>query len=613
MFHRMMPLKSKLSIAICLLIIAGLGLAESHAPALAQSGDDDVPTPTPTVVPDPGSDFYGVNFVAPVEPWMSLAWEGGTRVVRWQFNWREHEVAPGQWAWAASDGPIRTWTEKGFKIHAILHNPPDFRLRPGAVLVPDGLDLAWNDPANYWGTYCNTFAKRYKGRIASYEIWNEPDLDQYWDGNSREYYQLLKTCYLAIKAADPKVPVAMAGMALVIEPNFFPDVVRYAANDAEGAANNHFFDVMAIHMYAAPQLGYDLTNQTRSVLAEYGMSDKPIWITEIGIALRGYGNAPAEAQWGYATEEEAAWYLMATIANALAARAERVMWFRLADDDMDQAYGLLRQDATRRPAYEAWRTSAAILHDIVAVSREIRNGVVIVDMTRADGARIVVLYSETGAGRNITVPARAPAAALINAVGSAFPVAADANGQYAVYVPEARGRNFAEIYDYSVGGPPIILMEFDKEAPVSRVEAIDIEGDKKHVLVKWAGDDGEFGTGVATFDVEVSKDGGQTWSAWLTGTTDHEGIYDVSEGGRFLFRARAIDKSGNLGGFSLHAEFINKLVGTIIAQIIDLRGQRVPFARVELGDGSLHDADETGQVMRSEEHTSELQSPTNLV
>ena len=34
------------------------------------------------------------------------------------------------------------------------------------------------------------------------EVWNEPDLREFWTGSADQYYTLLKGCYQAIKAAD---------------------------------------------------------------------------------------------------------------------------------------------------------------------------------------------------------------------------------------------------------------------------------------------------------------------------------------------------------------------------------------------------------------------------
>ncbi|NDJ54535.1 MAG: hypothetical protein GYB68_15825 [Chloroflexi bacterium] len=295
----------------------------------AQDGGDP-PSPTTPV------NFYGANFIAPFEPWTSLADEMGASVVRWQFNWRDHEPSQGQWNWTLTDKIIPAWRDGGIRIHALLHNPPDWaKVNPPDGLQPRNLDLPWNDPNNHWARYCYEFANRYKGQIDSYEIWNEPDLKQYFEGNAQEYYNLMRACYQAIKAVDPDTPVVMAGMAVLVDRQFMQDVIRLAAEDPQGPAYNYFFDAANIHMYADPDLVWTLAQWTRGVLAENGLGDKPIWITEANAALLGYGDAPDTADWYFANEQEQAWYILQAIANAHAARAERFMVFRFADDDMN--------------------------------------------------------------------------------------------------------------------------------------------------------------------------------------------------------------------------------------------------------------------------------------
>jgi hypothetical protein len=141
----------------------------------------------------------------------------------------------------------------------------------------------------------------------------------------------------------------------------------------------------------------------------------------------------------------------------------------------------------------------------------------------------------------------------------------------------------------------VILLEYDHDPPVATLETYGVPLDKDHVLVRWHGDDGRFGTGVAKYDVEVS-DNGADWQPWQTGTTETEATYDISKGGTFGFRVRAVDKVGNVGDFSTPMVATLKLVGTLAGHIVDLRGQGVGSARVQLSDGSLYDADPTGWV-----------------
>lgn len=551
-----------------------------------------------STTPDPT--YYGINFVAPYEPWLSIAHQSGARVVRWQFNWRDHEPSPGQWTWEASAGPIAAWNNAGIAVNAILHYPPDWAIaNPGPhgtapwifdALMPRGLTAGWNSGENGFAQYCYRFAQQYRGQISSYEIWNEPDIDNFWDGSAADYFYMMKTCYLGIRAADPDTPVAMASMVLLIEQDFFPTVVRMAAEDPAGPANNYFFDMANIHMYGDPDLAYDLTVQTREVLDQYGMMDKPIWITETNVALRGLNNAPSQPQWGYATEEEAGWFVWQVASSAQAAGAERLMFFRLADDGMDQAFGLVHGDGTPRPAYESIQVAAEFLRDIVSAEREIRNGVTINTLYRTDGARIIVLYSKVGEPVQIEVEARTSAAGLFNPVGGYATIQPTARGTYAVTLLPARGRDQNQLDQYSVGGPPLMIVEFDEVPPVA---ALTVNRSGTEALLNWRGSDGEHGTGIAGFDVEVQRDDGP-WEPWLTNVPDTSATYDLSAGGTFSFRVRAVDAAGNTGEFSLPGE--TRLAAGLTASVLDLRGQPVAGAVLRFADGASATADGNGMI-----------------
>jgi len=549
---------------------------------------------TPPPDPDDLVDFYGINFIQPYEPWLSLAQESGAGVVRWQFNWRDHEPSPGQWIWNQSDENIASWNRAGIDIHAIMHFPPEWALEEGSLFIPKGLSLPWSDSGNGWAQYCYRFAERYKGQIASYEIWNEPDLNNYWDGTPEQYYLILRSCYQAIKSVDPNVPVIMAGMALFIEPTFLPRVVQLAATDPAGPANNFFFDAAAIHMYADPGLAYDLTVSTRKLLDDYGLTSKAIWITETNIAL--HPSRDSQPNWEYATEEEAGWYMLQVSSNALAAGADRLMIFRMADDGMDKAYGLVRNDATVRPSYESFRMATIFMRDIVEAEREEReNNVVVNTLRRSDGARIILAYSEAGTPQTVSIPASSPAGVLINAGGGYSTVEPGADGSYSFTLLPARGRDFNRLADYTVGGPPVMIVEADSEAPVVTITFEAVRGSRTQALIKWEGDDGEYGTGVRGYQVQIKRDDGP-WEVWIEATTETEAIFDLAqeEGTNFAFRSIAADRAGNI---SEPSEAGTPLTGRLTAQITDFRGQAVPFARVELADGTLHDADESGVVI----------------
>lgn len=54
---------------------------------------------------------------------------------------------------------------------------------------------------------------RYRGKIAAWEIWNEPDLTEYWKGSAGECAELVKQAAIAMRQADPNVVLVLGGMS----------------------------------------------------------------------------------------------------------------------------------------------------------------------------------------------------------------------------------------------------------------------------------------------------------------------------------------------------------------------------------------------------------------
>lgn len=65
-----------------------------------------------------------------------------------------------------------------------------------------------------------------------------------------------------------------------------------------------------------------------------------------------------------------------------------------------------------------------------------------------------------------------------------------------------------------------------------------------NLLVKWSGSDAH--SGVATYNIDYSPDGGSNWIRWLTNKADTSGVfYPPDSGGIYLFRSQATDNAGN--------------------------------------------------------------------
>ncbi|MBN1844699.1 MAG: hypothetical protein JW810_03380 [Sedimentisphaerales bacterium] len=145
-------------------------------------------------------------------------------------------------------------------------------------------DVSWARPAyrhlDLWREYVRRTVGRYSSRLPCWEVWNEPNLEQFWKEkpDAENYALLLKAAHEEIKAIDPDLTVLLGGLA-GIPLDFIEGLYQAGARD--------YFDVMNVHPYRYPQapeqgnLVADL-EALRRLMSRYGDQDKPIWITEIG-------------------------------------------------------------------------------------------------------------------------------------------------------------------------------------------------------------------------------------------------------------------------------------------------------------------------------------------
>ncbi|HSJ56063.1 MAG TPA: cellulase family glycosylhydrolase [Anaerolineae bacterium] len=169
---------------------------------------------------------------------------GFTWVKQW-FAWRDIEgQGKGKYDWSTSDRIVQQADEFGLKlIVRVDHEPTWAGSPPGNI--------------NHFGDFLSAMATRYRGRIAAYQIWNEPNLKREWGNkapNAGEYTQMLKKAYQVIKAADPNAIIVSAGMAPTTElsERAVPDT-RFIQSMYDAGAKP-YFDMLGAHGagYKAP-------------------------------------------------------------------------------------------------------------------------------------------------------------------------------------------------------------------------------------------------------------------------------------------------------------------------------------------------------------------------
>jgi polysaccharide biosynthesis protein PslG len=132
------------------------------------------------------------------------------------FAWEDLEPAPGEWDFRRADEILEEIERRDLELVVRLSDAPEWS-HPSVEGRKDE-DFIDAPPDDYalFGEYCRQIATRYKGRIAAYQIWNEPNLSREWGNrapDAKAYVELLKVCSEAIRAADPAAILISSGLS----------------------------------------------------------------------------------------------------------------------------------------------------------------------------------------------------------------------------------------------------------------------------------------------------------------------------------------------------------------------------------------------------------------
>ncbi len=267
---------------------------------------------------------------------------------------------PGRYEFpAAGEESVDLALKSGMSIMAILDgrwgNETRINKLPWASPIWEHLD-AWSD-------FVRASVKYYKGRIKYWEVINEPPFFwwypypegvTYTDINPplkrapiRHYAELLKATAKAIRETDPE--------AKIISGAGFPDGVFLRHLYENGCRDS--FDIAGVH-YIGCKHPDDFARgikTLRSIMAEYGDKDKPLWDTESG---------PGGAVIGLAVQTPDEYEGLFNIYRHCFTHEfglDRYFWFNPANApeagvSAAQCSTALKTDGSLAPAYQALRT-----------------------------------------------------------------------------------------------------------------------------------------------------------------------------------------------------------------------------------------------------------------
>ncbi|MEW5900709.1 MAG: cellulase family glycosylhydrolase [Acidobacteriota bacterium] len=306
----------------------------------------------------PVSSLLGVNihFIRPDLELLDLAKQAGFGFVRMDLFWDLIETSAGHYDFSDYDLLANALEDRGL----------------GALFILDYANLLYYDgPGDFnpkWGpqtpaarsAYANfalAAARHYSGQPVMLEIWNEPNISQFWapSPDPVAYSLLVDATYQAVKSEITNVRVVV-GATSGCDAIFLGQVFALPSLSVA--------DSVSIHPYrsTAPETFVQERLLVEEVLKQKtGRDDIPLYSGEWGYPSTLFGGRTAAAWHAQAV------YAIRTILINIRSHVPKTVWYDLQDDgpnpsNAEHNFGLLTNGVPMpKPAYNAVKTLSDLL------------------------------------------------------------------------------------------------------------------------------------------------------------------------------------------------------------------------------------------------------------
>lgn len=212
-------------------------------------------------------------------PGIVRLWDAGT-------TWGEIQPNDGGIDWSHTPGAVRM---KYYDSHVKRFGAGRSKLMMTLGMTPTWAAVPGDcGPAPYgkssclmpqnradWRRFVASLARKFDGRVAVWEVWNEADIGYHWAGSANGLVDLLKDAHDELKSANSE--------NIVIGPNVTVNGLRLL-NDMLNLGAGKYMDGLSFHGYfgRTPAIALGAVRNIRQMLAYHGL-DMPLWNTEVGV------------------------------------------------------------------------------------------------------------------------------------------------------------------------------------------------------------------------------------------------------------------------------------------------------------------------------------------
>lgn len=231
---------------------------------------------------------HGLNVLDPVG-----MWPGGIKNIRlWDCGvaWKDLNPAPNVYDFSRLNSLIKP----GVNYTLVLGGTPRWAARdPHAPHAAPWLGDGSNSPPHTmsdWMDFVSKVMSTFRGRIKFYEVWNEPQLADFWWPYD-QVPMLAKMTVAARNIARAVDPAARIVSASVLPRDSSGGMKRACVYLRALRAVNWPVDIYSAHIYpeigAAPSRWNEMAVAWQRALTELGAPRKPKWVTETNFNLMG--------------------------------------------------------------------------------------------------------------------------------------------------------------------------------------------------------------------------------------------------------------------------------------------------------------------------------------
>ncbi len=294
-------------------------------------------------------DCLGVNihFIEPQEDSLDLIDQAGFRLIRMDFGWAHVEKEKGEYDFSGYERLAASLQKRGMM--------PLFILDYSNPLYEKGQSVVTEEGRKAFARFAANAVKAIQGGPVLWEIWNEPNIKQFWEKPNPEAYVLLvKEASKAMREANPQCTI-LAPATSEIDMDFLGSCFEQGLLE--------WIDAVTVHPYRTriPETVLEEYSNLRELMNRYNQgTEKPMLSGEWGYSVHDYQEFSID-------EHKQAQFLVRQFLTNFLAGTRLSIWYDWKDDGPDPKekehhFGTVKTDLSPKEAYRAAQVFTRELH-----------------------------------------------------------------------------------------------------------------------------------------------------------------------------------------------------------------------------------------------------------